>query len=317
MRLGSIFHSLGAPPDQGEGGARILDLRREARHHLLRIGGRRGPRPGDAREHLLHRSFEAGHVRRRLVQAVLENEGRHAALGERARHIPAFVLHRQRPEAAARRDDDGGTARLGGVGQKRRERRHRDVAGELAAVLGVPRLLRLRVRERAGANLDRVRLIGRRDRRHRVVRLREDGRRARAGRDQNRGRKQMSPGGNEHRMPHHAAELPSEDSLVRSGSPASFSHLRVLRGTANDLRVAGGGRGHLGRRPRERTTEERHHDTGRRLLGGRRPASAAHHLGQQPAARRRARPSGPTLRVAPLLAGWPLARLSCGATITA
>ena len=138
----------GAAPDQGEGGARVLELRREASRHLLRIRRRSRARARGAREHLLHRAFESGHVRRGLVQAVLENECRHAALGQRASDIPAFVLHRQGSKTAARSHDDGGAAGLGRVGQERRDRRHRDVASELAAVLGVPRFSSLRVGER-------------------------------------------------------------------------------------------------------------------------------------------------------------------------
>ena len=64
-------------------------------------------------------------------------------LGQRARDIPALVLHRQRAEAAAGRDDHRGAARLGRVRQERRERRDRDVARELAAVLAVPRFGRV------------------------------------------------------------------------------------------------------------------------------------------------------------------------------
>jgi len=105
-----------AAPDQGEGGARVLELRREASRHLLGIRRRRRARARGAREHLLHRAFESGHVRRGLVQPVLEHECRHAALGQRASDIPAFVLHRQRSKAAARSHDDGGTAGLGWVG---------------------------------------------------------------------------------------------------------------------------------------------------------------------------------------------------------
>jgi hypothetical protein len=173
MRSGSILPLGGAAPNLRERGARVRDLRREPGRHLLRIGARRPGR--GAREHLGHGALEAGHIRRGLVQAVLEHECRHASLGERAGDVPAFVLHRQGSENPRRRHHDRGAAGSGRVGQERRDRRDRDVARELAAVLGVPRFLSFRVGERAGADLDRRRLIGDGDRRHLVVELPEGG----------------------------------------------------------------------------------------------------------------------------------------------
>jgi hypothetical protein len=184
MNAGLASSPTSAAPDHGEGGAGVRDLRREPGHHLLRIGARR-PRRG-ARKHLGHRAFEAGHVGRGLVQAVLEDECRHAALGQRAGDIPSFVLHRQSSETAPGRNHDRGAAGLGPVGQERRDRRDRDVASELAAILGVPRFLSGSIGERAGADLDRTRLIGDGDRRHLVVRLPKNGPRERTGGHQNR-----------------------------------------------------------------------------------------------------------------------------------
>ena len=218
----------GAAPDQGEGGARVRDLRREASHHLLRVGARRPAR--GARKHLGHRTFESGHVRRGLVQPVLEDECRNATLGQRAGDIPAFVLHRQGSETAAWSNDDGGAAGLGRIGQERRDRRYRDVTSELAAVLGVPRFWSLRAGERAGADLDRIRLIGDGDRRHLVVCLAKDRRRECTGHRQNGRPERAPPCRNECRTHHHSL-LDSLLSTRRFAPEArGLSHTRDPRG---------------------------------------------------------------------------------------
>jgi hypothetical protein len=48
-----------------------------------------------------------------MVQPALEDECRHAALGQRAGDIPTLVLHGEGSEAADRRDHDGGAGGFG------------------------------------------------------------------------------------------------------------------------------------------------------------------------------------------------------------
>lgn len=157
---------LRALADQYEGGAGVGDLRRQPRDRRPRFGPWR---PRGAREHLAHRSFECRHVLRRLVEPVFEHERGHAPVGERPGDIPALIRHRQRPEAAARCDDDRRARCPGRIGQERRERGDGDVACEDAAILAVPGLGSGRARQWPGPELDRVRLRRCRDRGHAVV----------------------------------------------------------------------------------------------------------------------------------------------------
>jgi hypothetical protein len=153
-------------PDERERRARVGDLRGQARHRGLWIR----PRPlRGGREHLGHRALEGRHVRRCLIEPVFEHEGGHALVGERAGDIPALVLHRQGAKSAAGRDDDRRARRLGRIRQERRQRRHRDVASEGAAILAVPGFRRGRARQDPRVQRDRVRLGGDGHQRHLVI----------------------------------------------------------------------------------------------------------------------------------------------------
>ena len=148
MRSGSIFHSA---------------ARRRIRVKAARASSSCGARPaticcgsggeaGRGRAVLENISFiersnpgmSAGVWFRRYLRT---NAATPRSASARATFQPSFSMDRVL-KTAARSHDDGGTAGLGRVGQERRDRRHRDVASELAAVLGVPRFSSLRVGER-------------------------------------------------------------------------------------------------------------------------------------------------------------------------
>ncbi len=77
-------------------------------------------------------------IGRRLVETVFEHKRCDALIGQRAGDVRSLVLHRQRAEAPAGRDDHCGTTCLRRFREVGREGGNGDVPRKLAAVLTVP-----------------------------------------------------------------------------------------------------------------------------------------------------------------------------------
>src|SRR5690606_30195846 len=109
------------------------------------------------------------------LEAVFEHEGGYAVLVERLGDFPPLVAHREPPEAAAGRDDDGRAVGLVRIWQEGRESGGGDVPRHRVAPLAEPGFGRGLAFDAAGAEGYGVRLVGRIERVDRSV-LRHRGR---------------------------------------------------------------------------------------------------------------------------------------------
>ena len=170
----------GVGTDEGESCVGVGDLGREAGGHVCRCRARRwrgagrcvcGSGRGGARGRWWTRhEGECFEVCGGLVEAVLEDEGGDAFVGQGTGDLPTLVFHRERAEAATGCDDHRGASCLRRVRKERREGGDGNVAGEHRAVLAVPRFRGGCVGQGAGAEFDGVRLGGDGDGSHLVGR---------------------------------------------------------------------------------------------------------------------------------------------------